>query len=149
MIASKSWGNHITRICTWARLVDRDGRGFWKFNVHLDHESQPSRERSAQLLRQRIDARAFPNEPVVITGDFNAGEKNAAVTAMTAGGIFVDSFRVAHKDEQTVGTFTGFDVTRRRERRSTTSSHPPAPKCCAPRSCAPRGPAGPRPITFR
>ena len=24
---SKSWGNNITRICTWARLVDRDGRG--------------------------------------------------------------------------------------------------------------------------
>ena len=112
VIASKSWGNNITRICTWARLVDRDGRGFWMFNVHLDHESQPSRERSAQLLRQRIDARAFPNEPVIVTGDFNAGEKNAAVAAMTAGGTLVDTFRVAHPDEQTVGTFTGFDVTK-------------------------------------
>ena len=109
VIASTSWGNRITRICTWVRLVDRDGRGFWLYNVHLDHESQPSRERSAQLLRQRIDARAFPNEPVIVTGDFNAGEKNAAVTTMTAGGVFVDTFRVAHPTEQTVGTFTGFD----------------------------------------
>ena len=39
-------GNNITRICTWARLIDRDGRGFFVYNVHLDHQSQPSRERS-------------------------------------------------------------------------------------------------------
>ena len=112
VIASKSWGNRITRICTWARFVDRDGRAFWHFNVHLDHESQPSRERSAQLLRKRIDERPFPSEPVVVTGDFNAGEKNPAVASMTAGGTFIDTFRVAHADQPTVGTFTGFDVTK-------------------------------------
>lgn len=112
VIASKSWGNNITRICTWARLVDRDGRAFWHFNVHLDHQSQPSRERSAQLLRKRIDERAFASEPVVVTGDFNAGESNPAVAAMTAGGVFVDTFRVKHADERVVGTFSGFDVTK-------------------------------------
>jgi len=110
VVASKSWGNNITRICTWARLVDRDGRAFWHYNVHLDHQSQPSRERSAQLLRQRIDARRFPQEPVVITGDFNAGEKNPAVASMTAGGVYVDSFRVKHPDEKAVGTFSAFDI---------------------------------------
>ena len=110
IVASKSWGNNITRICTWARLVDRDGRAFWHYNVHLDHQSQPSRERSAQLLRQRIDARRFAQEPVVITGDFNAGEKNPAVASMTAGGTYVDSFRVKHPDEKNVGTFSAFDI---------------------------------------
>jgi endonuclease/exonuclease/phosphatase family metal-dependent hydrolase len=110
IVASTSWGNRITRICTWARLVDRDGRAFWHFNVHLDHESQPSREKSALLLRKRIDERAFPKEPVIVTGDFNAGEKNAAVTAITAGGLFVDTFRVKYPDEPLVGTFTGFDA---------------------------------------
>jgi endonuclease/exonuclease/phosphatase family metal-dependent hydrolase len=110
VVASTSWGNRITRICTWARLVDRDGRAFWHFNVHLDHESQPSREKSALLLRKRIDERAFPQEPVIVTGDFNAGEKNPAVTAITAGGAFVDTFRVKYPDEKTVGTFTGFDA---------------------------------------
>ena len=110
VVASKSWGNNITRICTWARLVDRDGRAFWLYNVHLDHQSQPSRERSAQLLRQRIDARRFAQEPVVITGDFNAGEKNPAVASMIAGGVYVDSFRVKHPDEKNVGTFSAFDI---------------------------------------
>jgi len=110
VVASKSWGNRITRICTWARLVDRDGRAFWVYNVHLDHESQPSRERSVALLRARIDARAFPDEPVIVTGDFNAGEANPALAALTAGGAFVDTFRVAHPDEKVAGTFTGFHL---------------------------------------
>lgn len=108
VVASKTWGNRITRICTWARLVDRDGSAFWIYNVHLDHESQPSREKSVALLRARIAARPFPSEPVIVTGDFNAGETNAAVAAMTAGGTFVDAFRVLHPSETTVGTFTGF-----------------------------------------
>ena len=66
---SKHWGNNITRISTWARFIDRDGSGFWHFNLHLDHQSQPSRERSTELLLQRITARSGPAEPVVVTGD--------------------------------------------------------------------------------
>jgi endonuclease/exonuclease/phosphatase family metal-dependent hydrolase len=113
-VASKSWGNTITRICTWARFIDRDGRGFWQFNVHLDHQSQSSRERSTELLRDRIDARAFPNEPVIVTGDFNVGEKNAAIETLTRGtrpdatAPFIDTFRVLHPEEREAGTFSGF-----------------------------------------
>jgi endonuclease/exonuclease/phosphatase family metal-dependent hydrolase len=117
--ASKTWGNNITRICTWARFIDRDGRGFWHFNLHLDHQSQPSRERSTELLRRRIDARAFSAEPVVVTGDFNVGEGNPALRALvapprSAGATgetappFVDTFRVLHPEESVVGTFNGF-----------------------------------------
>lgn len=105
---SATWGNRITRICTWARLIDRDGRAFWVYNVHLDHESQPSRVKSVAFLRQRIDTRPSPTEPVVVTGDFNVGETNDALRAMTAGGAFVDTFRAVHPEEKTVGTFTGF-----------------------------------------
>jgi len=108
VVASTTWGNRITRICTWARFIDRDGRAFWHFNLHLDHESQPSREKSVELLRRRVDARAFPNEPVVITGDFNVGEKNPALAALVAGGAFVDTFRQMHPEEKRAGTFTAF-----------------------------------------
>ena len=110
---SKSWGNSITRIATWARLIDRDGTGFYHFNLHLDHLSQPSRERSTELLLQRIAARAVPAEPVVVTGDFNVGEGNPALgsllgTAGAPGAPFVDTFRVKHPDAKEVGTFNGF-----------------------------------------
>ena len=110
--ASKTWGNNITRICTWARFIDRDGRGFYHFNLHLDHESQPSRERSTLLLRQRIDARPFPGDPVIVTGDFNVGEKNPALAALVMKGDpatpFLDTYRVLYPDETLVGTFNGF-----------------------------------------
>jgi endonuclease/exonuclease/phosphatase family metal-dependent hydrolase len=106
--ASRTWGNRIPRICTWARFTDRDGAAFWVYNLHLDHESQPSRERSTRLLASRIERRRpFPAEPVVITGDFNAGEDNPAIRQLTDR-RFVDTFRVLHPDEREVGTFTGF-----------------------------------------
>ena len=57
---SKTWGNRITRIASWARFVDRDGTAFSHYNLHLDHESQPSREKSTALLLQRITARPVP-----------------------------------------------------------------------------------------
>lgn len=103
---STSWGNTITRICTSARFV-ADGRPFHVFNVHLDHRSQPSREKAAALLRQRVEARQPPG-PFVVMGDFNAGESNPAIAVLTAGGFVRDSFRVAHPDAAPVGTATGF-----------------------------------------
>lgn len=106
-VASKSWGNTITRICTWAQFVSPDGQPLFVYNVHLDHQSQPSREQSARLLRARIAARD-PQAPVIVTGDFNAGEKNPAVASMLDGGVFRDTFRVKHPEAAPVGTFTGF-----------------------------------------
>jgi endonuclease/exonuclease/phosphatase family metal-dependent hydrolase len=112
VVASKSWGNQITRICTWARFIDRDGRGLYHFNLHLDHQSQPSRERSTVLLRARIDTRAVP-DPVIVTGDFNVGEANPALATLTAAvgngsAPFLDTFRVVHADEKDAGTFSNF-----------------------------------------
>jgi endonuclease/exonuclease/phosphatase family metal-dependent hydrolase len=106
---SKSWGNQITRIASWARFIDRDGRGFYHFNLHLDHQSQPSRERSTVLLRGRIDTRTVP-DPVIVTGDFNVGESNPALATLTGGtpAPFVDTFRVRHPDVKDVGTFSNF-----------------------------------------
>lgn len=107
---SKSWGNRVVRVCTWARFKEKQtGASFYLFNTHLDHENQPSREKSAALICERIAARAGKAEPVIVTGDFNAGEKNAAVLAMLKPDTgLVDSFRVAHPDEKQVGTFNGF-----------------------------------------
>jgi len=106
-VASKHWGNTITRICTWAQFATALGQPFYVYNVHLDHQSQPSREKSAALLRARIEARD-PKLPVVVMGDFNAGEKNPAVVSMLDGGVLRDTFRVKHPSAAPVGTFTGF-----------------------------------------
>jgi endonuclease/exonuclease/phosphatase family metal-dependent hydrolase len=108
---SATWGNRVTRICTWARLRERaTGRGVAVYNVHLDHESQPARERGVALVLERIRARADgrpAGEPVLLLGDFNAGEANPAVARVRAAG-FRDAFRVRHPAEPLAGTFNAF-----------------------------------------
>lgn len=111
VVASVTWGNAITRICTWARLIDdASGRAFYVFNTHFDHVSQPSRERSVRLIAEKVAARTHP-DPVVVMGDFNIGEGNAAMGFLlrdSDGPGWVDTFRVIHPDEKVVGTFTAF-----------------------------------------
>ncbi|MBN1124559.1 MAG: endonuclease/exonuclease/phosphatase family protein [Sedimentisphaerales bacterium] len=117
--ASRSWGNSIPRICTWARLVDKKTKkAFYAYNVHLDHQSQPSREKSVVLLSRRIADREKKNEPFFLTGDFNAGEDNLAIQYLkgdaylaevgTTPQIMIDTFRVLHPNDKEVGTFNGF-----------------------------------------
>ena len=104
---SRSWGNNVTRICTYARFRDKQsGRVFYVFNVHLDHESQNSRERSAGALLRAIERRRDRLAPVIVTGDFNAGEDNPAVQAVAA--RLRDTFRALHPADSSVGTFNGF-----------------------------------------
>lgn len=87
---SMTWGNQITRICTWVRLIDRHGRGLYLFNTHWDHQSQPSREKAAVLILERIKARKHPGEPVILMGDFNANTQNPAIKTLLASGLMVD-----------------------------------------------------------
>jgi endonuclease/exonuclease/phosphatase family metal-dependent hydrolase len=113
---SMTWGNRFTRLATWARFRDRATLApFYVFNTHWDHESQPARERSAALILERIRARAHPNDPVLLMGDFNAGEDNPAFQALLAEPIglsgavrLYDTFRVVHPDAPETGTFHAF-----------------------------------------
>ena len=111
---SMTWGNEITRIVTWARFVEKEsGRGVWVFNTHFDHVSQPSRVKSAELLASRVASRQ-PPDPVIVTGDFNAGENNPVILYLKNSTNespveLVDTFRVLHPDEEAVGTGGGFE----------------------------------------
>jgi len=76
-VGSRTWGNEIPRVAAWLRLIDRaSGRGFYVYNTHWDHRNQPSRERAALLIAQRIDSRNHGDEPVALIGDFNSIENN-------------------------------------------------------------------------
>lgn len=111
---SVGWGASLPRICTWVRLRDRrSDRGTFVYNVHFDHQSQESRARGARLLARRILRRSHP-EPVIVTGDFNAGEDNPAMRYLLGAERprpaleLRDSFRMAHPRAAAVGTFNGF-----------------------------------------
>ena len=124
---SNHWGNACVRICTWARFIEKkSGRAFYMFNLHLDHVSQPSREKSAVLLAHRIRDRKHP-DPFILTGDFNTGENNPVVvylkgkTALTGADgrlsenpvPMVDTFRLLHPDVNDVRTAHAFRGTRK------------------------------------
>ena len=107
---SSTWGNANIRVCTWASLRDNsDQETFHAYNTHWDHVSQPSREKSARLIVERIAARQPAKTPVVLMGDFNVGEKDPAFLALIDSPLKLrDTFRLRHPDARDVGTFNGF-----------------------------------------
>ena len=105
VVKSNTWGAALERICTWALFDDKLGTPFYLYNLHLDHVSQPAREKSVALLLDRIGA-AVPSLPVVVTGDFNTGEANPVTRAMLGG--YRDTFRAIHPDAREVGTGNQF-----------------------------------------
>jgi endonuclease/exonuclease/phosphatase family metal-dependent hydrolase len=111
---SKHWGNTIPRICTWVRLEEQiSGSDFFVFNLHMDHQSQSSRVRSAELLSRRIAERT-PKAPVVVTGDFNMGLDNPAMLYLRRLGYpnapveLLDAWRLLNPDEPDTRTYHGF-----------------------------------------
>lgn len=108
---SMHWGNRITRITTWARLADRATDDTLRvYNAHWDHESQPSRERSAALLLARIARDASPSDAVLVLGDFNSGPTNPAFLALVdpRGSRLKDVHALSHPERRWPGTFNGF-----------------------------------------
>lgn len=107
---SMHWGNRITRVTTWVRLVDRQGGDTLRvYNLHWDHESQPSRERSAALLLERIE-RDAAKDGVLVLGDFNAGPTNPAFRALLRDPAtrLTDAHELVRGGQSWPGTFHGF-----------------------------------------
>ena len=57
------------RICTFARLQDKDGSVFTVYNVHPDYRIEDVRIRQLAVLADRVRK---AEENVIVTGDFNA-----------------------------------------------------------------------------
>lgn len=120
---SRTWGNETTRVAVWARLVDlASGRGFYVFNTHWDHQSQPSREQAALLIARKIDERSHLDEPVALIGDLNSIEANPGYLYLTGREVSVagakqkwrnflsDAFQVLHsgvKERRTLHFWRG------------------------------------------
>ena len=109
VIASSTWGNSNRRMVTWIRFLDRQSkREFYLFNTHFDHEIQAASEKSAELVRRRIEE-LQTSLPIVMTGDFNAGADNKAHEILTGDGFFSDTWTLAKERRgEGLGTFNGF-----------------------------------------
>jgi endonuclease/exonuclease/phosphatase family metal-dependent hydrolase len=110
VIGSTTWGNSNRRMVTWVKFRDRAAGGeFFLFNTHFDHQIQLAREKSAELVRQRVTALGT-NAPVLLIGDFNAAaQTNQAYTTLTADAFFTDAWLAARERRgEGVGTFNDF-----------------------------------------
>ncbi len=109
VVGSATWGNSNRRMVTWIRSLDRETkREFYLFNTHFDHQIQLAREKSAALVRERVDALGT-NFPVLLTGDFNAPYTNPAHQILVKGEFFTDTWDSAkERIGEGLGTFNGF-----------------------------------------
>jgi endonuclease/exonuclease/phosphatase family metal-dependent hydrolase len=104
---SKNWDAAITRVATWAKLLDKETLDtLFVVNTHFDHIGKVARENSATLIKEKISvlARALP---VILTGDFNVEPSEPPYAILTNGDIY--NLRDSGAGD-TTGTFCNFKV---------------------------------------
>jgi endonuclease/exonuclease/phosphatase family metal-dependent hydrolase len=107
-VYSGAWRTDCIRSAQWARFQPVEGGRTWVFlNTHLDHVSELARLEGARLIIGQLAAIA-PDEPLVITGDFNCDPGTPPYQAFAEAGL-VDCFLAAGgTDGPESLTFHGF-----------------------------------------
>lgn len=112
---SKSWDSSLPRMVSWILLSDNQREtapAILFVNTHFDHRGGEARQRSSELIRQRIDdlQAMAGNAHVILTGDFNTAANSAPYQALLQDNHHLaDTYRVAHPEPtQDEGTFGGF-----------------------------------------
>jgi endonuclease/exonuclease/phosphatase family metal-dependent hydrolase len=116
-IPSKSWDAALNRICTWARLKEKETRKtFYIFNTHFDHIGVKARKESALLILKKIDDISGRKDPVILTGDFNLKPEEKPLVLIRQ--KLKDSRQITSTIPQgPVGTFNDFDFASKLENR--------------------------------
>lgn len=89
------WGNpHHPRICSWVRLIEREtNKAFYFYNLHLEHgDRNVAREKSVELLGERIESRAHPKSLFLVVGDFNAKSTDDAILYVVNNLGYLDTY---------------------------------------------------------
>lgn len=108
LIGSTTWGNTNRRMVTWVKFRDRAGGDFYFFNTHFDHQVQPAREKSADLVLKRVEA-LKTELPVILVGDFNvAAGKNKVYSQLVHEGAFFDTWQRARQRGELLHTFHNY-----------------------------------------
>lgn len=105
---SRTWGNLYPRLVTWARFERiADGATFTLYNTHLPYrdEDEAARIRGAELIRARLE-RLDQNEPIILTGDFNAPPESRVHATLTA--RLTDAWLAAPQRSGPEATFHNF-----------------------------------------
>jgi len=103
-----------------SRDGNRTGKSVYIYSTHFDHIGEIARQKAADFILQRINARKDKTVPVILMGDFNAAENSPTIRFLKGETVeldgqtktppmaLVDSFRAVHPDEKDAATFQGF-----------------------------------------
>lgn len=107
-IVSKGWDAAIVRICTYVLFeFKNENIRFWVFNTHFDHIGEMAREKSAELIWQKINEINVQNYPVILTGDFNSEPTAKPILFLSS--QMQESFSSAPFTFGPDGTFNNFE----------------------------------------
>lgn len=115
----RGWdGTCCNRICTWGKFEDlKNHKQFYFFNVHYEYEGDVARRESSNLMISRIKSIAG-NQPVFLTGDFNAFPTEEPIRILNDSGFLNDSYKITKEAPfGPVCTFHGYDSTIKTEER--------------------------------
>jgi len=105
---SKGWDAALNRICTYGIFKDKKTKQlFCVFNTHFDHIGEVARNKSAQLIHQRISEVANKNHRVIIMGDFNLELNSEPILFLS--NQYVHSKSVSKLIYNSGGTFNAFE----------------------------------------
>lgn len=97
---SMSWDTARARNANWVRLRDKKtGKELRVVNLHLDHKSQPAREKQIELVLNDAD-QYQPGLPQIFTGDFNVSSENKVYDLVLAKG-WTDTFKAVPSNVET------------------------------------------------
>lgn len=113
---SKGWDAALPRVCSYAQFETEDGKQFWHFNTHFDHVGVEARAESAKLIVEKIKEMTNEGDAVVLTGDFNV-TPDTDPYANIIKYMDDDLEKSETKLAGPFGTFSGFDVNSKLERR--------------------------------
>lgn len=116
---SRGWdGTCCNRICTWGKFEDlKNHKQFYFFNVHYEYEGDVARRESSNLMISRITSIAG-NQPVFLTGDFNAFPTEEPIRILNDSGFLNDSYKITKEAPfGPVCTYHGYDSTVKTEER--------------------------------
>lgn len=115
----RGWdGTCCNRICTWGKFEDlKNRKQFYFFNVHYEYEGDVARRESSNLMISRIKSIAG-NQPVFLTGDFNAFPTEEPIRILNDSGFLNDSYKITKEVPfGPVCTYHGYDSTVKTEER--------------------------------
>lgn len=109
---SLGWNAKYIRGVTWAKLKDlKTNQIFYFFNTHFDYHSMLARNKSAQLLREKVKQIAG-NLPFIIAGDFNLFPKlggDETYKILTKGKFLIDAqYKTVFPHHGPTGSWSGF-----------------------------------------